>query len=487
MLLALALAISPAAQAAGYYFTDTGTRGMARAGAFIAGADDLSAQYYNPAALMNLDRPQVYVNYTMFHQGVEFTRVDLDDSGNITNTWDPIKNEAAPMQIPALGVGHNFGLPNTYFAFGMWTPMAPSMSFPEDGASSYTLIDSLTWQIWGGPSVAHRFGWLSIGLGVHWTLVRAEQSLDLMICQDENWFDGEIGSCPADSDPETNDLRAEMSMLDPARLTGNLGLLAAPTDWLKVGVSVLPPLKVKGKGSLAVEFQEDHWLLEGDGDGNTNLIATQSTTDEDITVLLTMPWIIRSGVAVRPVPAMEIEAAAVYQRWSSAKEIRVTDIDLVLESTGSPILPDDQVITDDVVLPQGYKDAWSLRLGGQGDISEAFTVRAGAFFETSAIPTSALNVALVDAPKWGLSTGLSARIKDRVSIDAGFIQTFLKTQEIRDSNVRRVEVPVDGTAAILGQPLVVKEGIAVGNGTMKSSVTTGSIGLTWLWGTPQAE
>lgn len=486
MLLAIALALAPSAQAAGYYFTDTGTRGMARAGAFIAGADDLSAQYYNPAALMNLDRPQVYVNYTMFHQNVEFTRVDLDENGDVSKTWDPIKNGAAPMQIPALGVGHNFGLPNTYFAFGMWTPMAPSMSYPEDGASSYTIKDSLTWQIWGGPSVAVRADWLSIGVGVHWTLVRAEQSLNLMVCKDEDEFDSEIGSCPEGTSAEENDLSAQLKMYDPARITGNVGILAKPTKWISIGASVLPPLRVKGKGSLEVQLAEDHWLVEGDGENNANLISGDPAIDDDITVLLTMPWIVRMGVAVRPIPSVEIEAAAVYQNWRTAEEIRVTDVNLVLASTGSPILPDDQEITDDVVLPQGYQDAWSLRLGGDADLSDVFTVRAGGYYETSAIPTEALSVSLVDGPKWGVAAGMSAMIKDRLSIDAGFIQSFIKTQEIRDSIVYRIEVPVDLVAVgFNGEPLEVKNGPAVGNGTMKSSVTTGSVGLTYLWGKTQ--
>ncbi|NOY24249.1 MAG: hypothetical protein GXP62_00085 [Oligoflexia bacterium] len=246
----LSALLSPSAHAAGYYFTDSGTRGMARAGAFIAGADDLSAQYYNPAALMHLDRPQVYVNYTMFHQGVSFTREDLDAAGNVSTTWPEVRNTAGPMQIPAIGVGHNFGMKNTYFAFGIWTPMAPSNSFPQLGGNHYTVKDSLTWQIWGGPSVAHRFGWLSVGLGVHWTLVRAEESLDLMVCQDESPFDGTIGSCPDDATAAENDLHAQLKVWDPARITGNLGLLAEPLPWLSIGASVLPPLKVKGKGSL---------------------------------------------------------------------------------------------------------------------------------------------------------------------------------------------------------------------------------------------
>lgn len=482
MLLASLLALSPAARAAGFYFTDTGTRGMARAGAFVAGADDLSAQYYNPAALTQLHGPQVYINHTVFHQSVRFTRVDLDETGAVTQTWPEVHNQAAPMQIPAFGVGHDFGLPNTYVAFGMWTPMAPSMSFPHDGSTSYTLKDSLTWQIWGGPSVAQRIGWLSVGLGVHWTLVRAEQSLNLMVCTDENFFNLTIEGCPSDADPATSDFQASMAMIDPFRLTGNLGLLATPTQWLKVGFSVLPPLKVRGKGSLSVDIVEDHWLLTGDGEGNLGLIASSHAEDEEVSVRLRMPWILRGGVAVRPHPRIEVEGAAVWQRWSSSKRIRITDVNLVLESNGSGLLPDDQVIDEDIILPQGYRDAWSFRLGGQSELSELLTLRAGAYYETSAIPTSSLSVALVDAPKWGLSTGLSVNVKDRLSIDAGFIQTFLQTQEIRDSNVRRLEVPVDGAAAQQGMDLEMQQGQAVGNGTMASSVTTGSLGLVYRFG-----
>ena len=40
-----------AAHAGGLYFSDRGVRPMGRAGAFVAGADDLGALWYNPAGL----------------------------------------------------------------------------------------------------------------------------------------------------------------------------------------------------------------------------------------------------------------------------------------------------------------------------------------------------------------------------------------------------------------------------------------------------
>ncbi|NOY24250.1 MAG: hypothetical protein GXP62_00090 [Oligoflexia bacterium] len=201
-----------------------------------------------------------------------------------------------------------------------------------------------------------------------------------------------------------------------------------------------------------------------------------------------MPWIIRMGVAVRPVERVEIEAAAVYQNWKSAQQITVSNVNLTLKSTGNPILPDDQTITDDIVLPQGYADAWSLRLGGDAELTDFLTVRAGTYYETSAIPPEVVTVTLVDGKKWGLATGMSALIKDRISIDFGFIQSFIATQHITNSTYRRIEVPVDLVAVgFNGEPLQIREGQVVGNGTLSSSVTVGSLGVTYLWGKKQSE
>ena len=46
-----ALMIAQDARAAGLYFTDRGVRPLGRGGAFVAGADDFNATWYNPAGL----------------------------------------------------------------------------------------------------------------------------------------------------------------------------------------------------------------------------------------------------------------------------------------------------------------------------------------------------------------------------------------------------------------------------------------------------
>ena len=73
--------IAAQAHASAYYFLDSGTRAIGRGGAFVVGADDLSAQYFNPAALDHIDRPTIQVSTWAANQYILFDRADEEASG----------------------------------------------------------------------------------------------------------------------------------------------------------------------------------------------------------------------------------------------------------------------------------------------------------------------------------------------------------------------------------------------------------------------
>src|SRR5579862_3129310 len=67
-------AIAPGrARAAGVYFSDRGARPMGRAGAYVAGADDLGAAWYNPAGLAEAGT-SVLVDFGYLHFTDSYTR-----------------------------------------------------------------------------------------------------------------------------------------------------------------------------------------------------------------------------------------------------------------------------------------------------------------------------------------------------------------------------------------------------------------------------
>ncbi len=496
-LIALVLAALPDAHAAAYYFLDAGNRGMARGGAFIAGADDLSAQYYNPAALVRLDRPQLYLNASLVNQAVRFTRSDnYGEDPDRDPDWPTATNEGPPMFIPTFGFATKLGLEDWTFAVGFYPPYAPDMEYDPNGPQRYTLTDSLLWRLNAGPSVAWQpLPWLAVGAGLEWSLVRAEQDLTISLCMDdlsddlenrcpEDYYSHEQAEKPAEENPTQNDVGIAMKMIDPVTMNWNAGLLVLPTPWLAVGFSYQPPIRVEGKGSIAATFSEDHWLVNEP----YSILDGREFQDDDITVTLKMPAIARLGVAVRPTERLEVELAGVWEGWHATEEVRISDVDLVLtHDPDNNLVDEDIVVTDDVVLPAGYRDAWSARLGGEWTFERPYSARAGLFWESSAVPPETQGVTVVDGTKLGGAAGGSARIGRRVSLDAAVLYSRILPRTITDSEIRAIEIPVN-VLDVLSSPDGVPpipindQGAVVGNGRFEASMLMFSLGATVYFG-----
>jgi len=492
MLTSLLLALTLPSQAGAYYFVDAGTRGMSRGGAYIAGNRDLTAQYYNPAALINLDSGQVMLNFSLVDQRAGFKRMDLDSNGEVVKEYKEVDNIAAPMKIPSFGIAHHFGVPNTMFALGLHPPYAPDKEYKADGPQRYTLIDAKVQQFFVALSAAHQpFEWLTIGAGLLWNVTRADQELALKVCN-RDWDDNEAfadASC-AHGTREVTDLVIRMEMVDKARINANFGVLIDPTDNLTVGLSVTPPMKVKGKGSLSARFSENHWLVAGEP-FPVEILATPEARDDDISVELTMPMVVRGGVAFRPIKNLEIEFATVYERWSQHNEVLISKVRVPLmlgEAVKdlSPGLEPEVPINGPVSLPADYNDTFSYRLGGEWDAKEWLSIRSGVYYEKSAIPTRLQGVGLMDGNKIGYGIGASYHHKDVLSFDLALSQSFLGTRKMRNSELKNLEVPISINDAISegGISTNIENGSPIANGDLSSTLTMLSAGITYYFGKP---
>src|SRR6185312_4251225 len=99
------------ARAAGLYFSDRGVRPMGRGGAFVAGADDLGAVWYNPAGLADAGT-SVLVDFSWLRFDVDYTRQLLvQDSGGTYQTFSsPEVHGSTPvLPLPTIGGSYNFG------------------------------------------------------------------------------------------------------------------------------------------------------------------------------------------------------------------------------------------------------------------------------------------------------------------------------------------------------------------------------------------
>ena len=120
------------AEASTYYMSDVGIRAMGRGGAFVAGADDISAQWYNPSALTRINGIHFQIDLMGVKQEMYFDRQDYPGNGPMVDgnptdlVTEPIRNGASPLPIPHFGFIHDFGNPDLTVLLGFTTPTPPT-------------------------------------------------------------------------------------------------------------------------------------------------------------------------------------------------------------------------------------------------------------------------------------------------------------------------------------------------------------------------
>ncbi len=422
------LLVSAPAWAGGYFYSDAGIVATGRGGAWVAGADTQFAQYYNPAGLIRIGGPTINVGASGVQQNVGFTRQGIDEEGNPFQ-FEEARNQAAPFAIPQIGFATPLGR-RVALAFGFYSPFAPSAEYDEEGPQRYSVKDTLIYQFSVGPSAAVRVAdWLTVGLGLQWKYLQVGQSLDIVT----PGFRTLAGANPPES---AEDIAVDARVVDLFTPSFNAGLLIEPVDALSIGLAVQPPARFEARGEGSLDF-DGHVLSEPLG-----WIDQTLYDDDDIALNLQLPLVLRGGIAVRPRPNFEIEAAVVYQGWSSTDDLLIEDIDIELDSD---ILDEELRRVDDTIsLPAGFRDTWSYRLGAEWRATDVLELRAGGFFETGALVPSGVSVALVDTSKWQLGGGGTLHlIDDRLRIDfAGAFLQFPNLQ-IRDSTVTQISAGVE--------------------------------------------
>jgi long-chain fatty acid transport protein len=312
--LLFAFVSSSLGHAAGFYTTTSGAKALGRGGAYTAGVDDLSAQFHNPAGLVRIDDPQIMLDISWveatssFQRAGEYTLVGETES----QPFEEAKEEGAPFPIPSLAFGTHFGLEDWTFAIGFYPHYAPHQEWPEDGAQRYSLITSTEWQAYGGPTVAHRFNdWLSLGLGLQWTFLRADRTFALSNC-----------IAPTCEDDPTYDIESSVKSLDPFTPSANFGALIEPSDRLSLGLLFQLPISYSAKAKVTTHIPEENPLLP--------LVDGNDFTDEDATLEVDFPLILKAGADIALSDRVNLELDAGYQGWSRTKEILLTDLDITI-------------------------------------------------------------------------------------------------------------------------------------------------------------
>lgn len=429
------------ARGAGLYTADRGVRPLGRGGAFVAGADDLGAIWYNPAGLADAGTT-VLVDFAWMNFSSEYKRsTNVTDAGGTVRPVDfpQVKGSTPFLPIPTIAGSYNFGTKKEFTAaFGILAPYTAISSYPltvngQPSPSRYSLVslDGSALVLAGGYFAYKPVEQFRVGGGLQAmvgkfssTVVFSASPADRVIAAPE--------------DPQYDAL----SQLDVGLIvapSANFGMIAEPHKNLRLGVSGQLPFWVNAPATVKVRLPTaapfDNARQEG----------------EDARVRFRLPPIARVGAEYRTETSetsrLRIEAAYVREFWSlhDSIDIRSENIKL-LDVTGFPspfgVAP--------ISLPRNFQDSNSFRLGSEYSLKNLIRdywtdLRAGISYETSGIPEQWVSPLTYDANKLIGSVGGGVHIGERWRMDAVASLVLLDGTVLdpKDAQVPRVN-PVVG-------------------------------------------
>jgi long-chain fatty acid transport protein len=452
------------AHAAGLYFSERGVRPLGRGGAFVAGADDLGATWYNPAGLADAGT-SILSDFAWLHFTSDFTRQTLvtDMSGATHVVVSPgVQGTSPVLPIPTLGGSLNFGPRHEWtIALGAFAPYTAIASYPltlggAPSPSRYSLVslDGSALIITGLWAAYKPIEWLRIGAGFE-ALVGSFDATTVFSASPPD----RLISAP--EDPQYDSL-SQLRVGPIFAPSGNAGATFVPDPHVAIGVSGQLPFWVDAPAHVTVKLPT---AVEFDN-------AQQS--GDSAHVRFQLPAVARAGVEYRGALGpgrIRTEVTYVREFWSIQESIQIIPTNLAL--TGITGFPSPFAVAP-ITLPRHFKDANSLRAGAEYSFTLAgygFDARAGVNLEESAIPNAYLSPLTVDLDKITATVGGSLRVGDHWRFDAVYAHVFAM-----DTTVAPGTAAVPRVNPVQGNPTATE---AVNGGSYAARADVVGVGLNY--------
>lgn len=351
LLFAATLGSSAIASANAFNVNEHDAKATGRAGAVAATDTDPSSVAFNPGGIAVEDGTNVSVDATIYMAKGGYE--PIDGSGELVET------DASPTIAPAFFLTSRI-TDKVSLGVGLHFPFGAALSWPTGHPQSDVIQDQTLRTYYITPSVGVNLNkevpGLSIGGGLD--IVPATVDLERTITFADTQGTAHLGG-------------------DGLGIGGRLGVMYKPPSakGLSLGVMWRSPVKVdfSGKGDFDIAPQ----------------YRSQLPPDGDIETTINLPQAVWGGAAYDATSDLQLELNAVYQRWSTFKELRIE-------------LPDGT----DTVAPQNYRDTVTIRFGGEYALrKQGAAVRAGFIWDPTPIPDTTQTAQLPDANRIDLTVG----------------------------------------------------------------------------------
>lgn len=397
---AFAVCIAAPALASGFALREASPGAVGRAFAGEGAiADTAATVWYNPAGMTRLEgftatagAHLLFINSRQFERGSTRTVPGLPasiptggpDGGNPFNPVVFVPTLYATMQLSdrltaGIGVNAPFGLRVDYD--DGWFGRYDSL---RSELTTYNVQPSLAWKISDG---------LSIGGGISIQYVEAE-----------------LANALPNLSPLVPDGLGRVQG-DDMSLGWNIGLLAGSGP-ARFGVHYRSRVKHELKGSFETSG------LAGPLAGANRRVDARAP--------ITLPDSLSISATVEPAPGMRLLGTAEWTNWSLFDAIRVQD------STGAPISTSEQ----------GYRDSWSFHFGGEYDVTDRWTLRAGIAADATPTVDALRSSRVPDGDRTWLTAGATIRLGTGMDVRLSYAHVF-----VTEEALNRADAFYEGTPA----------------------------------------
>ena len=370
---------TPLALASGFHIYEQGAKASGQAVAFIARADDPSANWYNPAGLTQFDRPTIAIGGSLVFLG----DTQFDSNMNRINpviwqggTWDMEDSTGTPIHLYYVQpLGKTFVL-----GFGITTPFGLVTEWPAKSdprlSSRKADLESIVYNLNGAFNFG--CGW-SGAVGVDYIqadLVSFSRNVSLRSLN-PNFSAEPYADLSGDGDD-----------------WGWNAALRFADEKFAFGAYYRSGYHVGLDGNL--DFSDVPAIPIGSGATLKDLFP-----DGPASGTLDLPASYGVGVAFMPNKNWEFEFDIQSMQWSDFQELSV-NVEKKTPAVG------------DIYQLENWDNTYSYRFGTSYAFGAtgANELRAGAYYETSAIPTETLRPSIPDSDRIGVSLGYGYKGKN---------------------------------------------------------------------------
>ena len=379
--------LSGMAYAGGYQVNLQGQKNIGMGHTGVGLALDEASIFFNPGAMSHLREN----GFQLGASGIISKIAYLETApGNTTaQTDNPLGN---PFTVYAVYGKEESPLK---FGLGVYTPYGSSVSWGDKWIGRFGLNELTLTAVFIQPTVSYKIGdKLGIGAGFVYSVGNVNLKRNIPL---ENQSEVESS---AELDGSANGIGF------------NAGIFFQPSEKFSVG------LNYRSKVDMEVEGGDAIFTVPSG-------VASRFPAAK-FDASLPLPSNITLGIGFMPTEKFTIAADVQRVNWSAYENLTFTYDQPINGST-------------ETTNARNYEDAYIYRLGFQYAVSEAFTLRAGGYYDQSPVQDGYLTPETPDADARGLSGGLGYRFGENFQVDASFL--YINKKERTDLSDKSGGIP----------------------------------------------